>query len=410
LRVAFLVSHFPVISETFILDQVTGLLDRGCEVTIFADEPAPSPAVHPEVAAYDLAAITRFPPMPADRLARPFRALALAAADPGAIRAPHLRSLNVARYGIRSLCLRLFFETVLCAKYPPFEVIHCHFGPNGIKGLALRDIGALRGRLVTSFYGHDVSEHIQSHSRNPYVELFAKADLSIAISEVMRGRLIGLGCPADKLRVHRLGVDPALFRRAVRAEGRPLRILTVGRMVPKKGHEFGLRAVAEAAAAMPEIEYVVAGDGPLRPQIEQMVRDLGLQTRVKLAGWKTRPEIVAAMSEADILLAPSVTAANGDREGTPVAILEAMASGLPVVSTDHAGIPEMVEDGVSGFLSPERDVPGLAKALTLLAGDSGLRAGMGERGRAIVEKQYDIRSLNDELLRIYREITRSSRT
>jgi colanic acid/amylovoran biosynthesis glycosyltransferase len=123
---------------------------------------------------------------------------------------------------------------------------------------------------------------------------------------------------------------------------------------------------------------------------------------VRLPGWKSRPEVVSAIHQADILLAPSLTAPSGDQEGTPVAILEAMAAGLPVVSTVHAGIPEVVENGVSGFLVAERDVLGLAAALQRLACNPELRGSMGQQGRSTILDRHDIAKLNDRLIEIYR--------
>jgi colanic acid/amylovoran biosynthesis glycosyltransferase len=274
-----------------------------------------------------------------------------------------------------------------------------------LRGLALRDIGALRGKLITSFYGYDVSEFIRRHGQNSYARLLSRADLSLAISAVMRQKLVELGAEAGRTRVHRLGVNPNLFSPSRRATGdRPLRIITIGRMVAKKGMEYGLRAVAAVASEVPGIEYTIFGDGPLRGQIEQIVAELGLQGLVRLAGWKSRADIVSAIHEADILLAPSVTPVSGDQEGTPVVIMEAMASGLPVVSTLHAGIPEVVEDGASGFLVAERDVSGLAGALKQLAGSRDLRAAMGGRGRSIITERHDIEKLNDTLFEIYGEL------
>lgn len=287
----------------------------------------------------------------------------------------------------------------------PFDVIHCHFGPNGLRGLGLRDSGALRGKLVTSFYGYDVSEFPRRQKSNPYTRLFAQGDLFLVISQEMRSKLIELGCDPKRIQVQPLGVKPRMFPPAIRAATNgPIRILSIGRMVAKKGMEYGLRAVAALFREEPHLEYVIIGDGPLRTDIERLIDDLGLGNIVRLAGWKTRPEIVKALGDADVLLAPSVTAESGDREGTPVVIMEALASGVPVVSTLHAGIPEVLEEGVSGFLVPERDVPSLAGALRRLVRSPELRARMGERGRSAMQERHDIGALNNRLLGIYRKL------
>jgi colanic acid/amylovoran biosynthesis glycosyltransferase len=298
----------------------------------------------------------------------------------------------------------LFSEAIQCQDYAPFDVVHCHFGPNGIRAAALRKIGAIRTRtLVTSFYGYDVSEFIRG--RNPYSRLFRQGELFLPLSEKMRDKLIAIGCPKERILVHRLGVAPAGFP-ASSSRGRPgpVRVVSVARLVEKKGIEYGIRAVARLAeAGVGGVQYRIVGDGPLRPVLDRLIRSLGMQDTVELAGWRDHAAVRTYLAEADILLAPSVTSATGDEEGTPTAILEAMASGLPVVSTFHAGIPELVEDGVSGMLVRERDVEATAAAVSILIQDLNLRRSMGLAGLAFVSQRHDIGRLNERLLEIYRE-------
>jgi colanic acid/amylovoran biosynthesis glycosyltransferase len=260
-------------------------------------------------------------------------------------------------------------------------------------------------KLITSFYGYDVSEFPRQRRRNPYAKLFARGDHFLALSREMKGKLIQLGCPAERTEVHPLGVNPTLFpSKTERQPSHQVRILTIGRMVPKKGMEYALNAVAVLVRQHSNIEYVIIGDGPLRPHLEGLAWTLGITNVVRFAGWEPRPEVVRALSRADILLAPSVTAESGDQEGTPVVIMEALACGVPVVSTLHAGIPEVVDDGVSGFLVPERQSQALALALERLVRDPELRESMGARGRTAMRGRHDIRKLNENLMGIYRGI------
>ncbi len=404
MRVAFLVIAFPTISETFILDQITGLIVLGCEVEIFAAQPETAASLHPEVDEYGLMKLRHVPTMPESFVRRPFQAIRLAARPGCALGRPHLRSLNVFRYGPPAASLRLFFETMAFGNRPHFDVIHCHFGPNGVRGLDLCDTGALQGtKLITSFYGYDVSEFPQQRRRNPYAKLFARGDLFLALSHDMKQKLIQLGCPPTRIVVHRIGINPALF--PAKREWQPsrsVRILTICRLVAKKGIECALKAVAALLREHSTIEYMIIGDGPLRAHLEALTRSLGITNAVRFSGWEARPEVVKALSEADILLAPSVTSESGDEEGTPVVIMEALACGVPVVSTRHAGIPEVVDDGVSGFLVPERQPEALALALQRLVRDPELRESMGARGRAAMRERHDIRKLNENLIQIYR--------
>jgi len=371
---------------------------RGCDITIFAEHGVAPP--EREAGVSELARRTQVLALPEACMVRLGGAVQLMAARGPK---PPWKALNVVRYGRRGASLRLFFEATACINHPPFDVVHCHFGPNGIRAAALREIGAIRTRvLLTSFYGYDVSEFIRR--RNPYSRLFRQGDWFLPLSEAMSQRLASIGCPEERILIHRLGVTPASFpARALRGGG-PVQIVSIARLVEKKGLEYGIRAVARVAKARGDaLRYNIVGEGPLRPGLEDLVRSLGLEGVVKLTGWHDRAAVRLDIAKADILLAPSVTSQTGDEEGTPTAVLEAMGSGLPVVSTFHGGISELVDDGVSGILVRERDTEATASALIRLIDDAGLRRSMGLAGRDFVSKLHDIERLNDRLLEIYQE-------
>lgn len=398
MRVAMFVTGFPIPSETFILDQISGLARRGCDITIFAEQEVTGPGMQADGLLLELHRRTHVLTIPETAMARGRAAVRLAA---GASPKLPWKSLNAVRYWRRAASLRLFFDAMRCRNHAPFDVVHCHFGPNGIRAAALREIGAIRTlALVTSFYGYDVSEFLRRG--NPYSRLFREGELFLPLGETMRDRLIAIGCPEDRILVHRLGVAPASFpARSLRGAG-PVRIVSIGRLVEKKGIEYGIRSIARILGKTADaVRYTIVGEGRLRPALEELIRSLGLQEVMVLAGWRDRAEVRQYLSEADILLAPSVTSATGDEEGTPTAILEAMAHGLPVVSTFHAGIPEIVQGGVSGMLVRERDVEGTATALSRLIEDPHLRRSMGLAGRAFVSERHDIDRLNDVLFEIY---------
>ena len=148
----------------------------------------------------------------------------------------------------------------------------------------------------------------------------------------------------------------------------------------KKGIEYSIRAFAQVAAKHPQARYDIVGDGPLHHDLAKLIAELGLADRIKLHGALAGESVRQLLSEADIFVLASVTAANGDCEGTPVSLLEAQACGVPVISTKHTGIPEIVLDGKTGFLVSERDVQGLAEKLELLISDPALRARIGRAG------------------------------
>ncbi|GAB4366804.1 MAG: colanic acid biosynthesis glycosyltransferase WcaL [Elainellaceae cyanobacterium] len=408
MRVAFLVGKFPNLSETFILNQIIGLIKQGHEVDIFADEPADISKVHPDVDAYNLIQRTHYFGMPNDQRASQLNGIKLSLLNFS--RHPNLvlQSWNKAKHDPGNLFLRSMLPHMIVPflSRPPYDIIHCHFGQNGLRGLMLKQVGAVKGKLVTTFYGYDISQYIQQYGKEVYQQFFAEADLFCAISEHMKHQLIELGCDPNKIAIQRLGIDCEKFTFVPRSLGSNQRVqlLSICRLVEKKGAEYAIRAIAQVAKDYPTLEYKIIGDGPLRQDLECLIQELGVGTTVQLLGWKQQEEVVQLLKQAHILLAPSVTSKSGDQEGTPVAIMEAMAMGLPVISTQHSGIPEMIQDGVSGLLAPERNVEQLAEKIRYVVEHPETWNQFGEAGRKAVEESYNIEKLNSQLIKLYQNL------
>jgi colanic acid/amylovoran biosynthesis glycosyltransferase len=403
-----LVTEFPSVSETFILDQITGLVARGHEVDIFAEREGERSPVHPDVEKYGLLNVTSYERTPRNRLRRVLNIPRLLRPRDRRSFDASLRALNVFEYGARAASLRLLYAAALFAGRKPYDIIHCHFGPNGVKGALLRDIGATRGRLVTSFHGYDLSAYTKERGAKVYQTLFSKGDLFLPVSERWGARLVEMNCPRAKIRTHRTGVDLSEFAfREPRppADGR-ISVVTVARLVEKKGLEYGVRAVARLIKEGRRVEYDIVGDGALREHLQSVIDEAGAGGAIRLAGWKSRREVRGMLQRAHVFLAPSVTSAEGDEEGIPVALMEAMATGLPVVCTAHSGIPELVQDGVTGLLAPEGDALALAERLGFLIDHGHSWRDLARRARAAVEERHDIARLNDELVEVYRRLIR----
>jgi colanic acid/amylovoran biosynthesis glycosyltransferase len=278
-------------------------------------------------------------------------------------------------------------------------VYHAHFGTVGNAFLGLTK--SRNEPYIVSFYGRDASQLLRDEP-DRYEELFRCADAITVLSEDMRSTLIDAGCPPDKTYIQRLCVDTRRFSYEPRTpkNSKPLQLLTVARFVEKKGIEYALRAIANLSETH-DIEYTIAGDGGRRTQIESLIEDLELEETVNLLGWQPQSEIADLMAEAHLFVLPSVTAENGDKEGTPTVLLEAQAMGLPVASTYHAGIPEIVSDGKSGLLVPERDSKALAEALAKLADNPERWAEMGRHGREYIESTHSIEAVSESLVDLY---------
>ncbi|HEX9665710.1 MAG TPA: glycosyltransferase [Thermodesulfobacteriota bacterium] len=418
MKIAFLVPLFPLLSETFILNQITGLRDRGYEVDIYASGPGNDPKQHGDIEKYNLLNCTSYTgtfdqKMPANQLLRILKAMFLVVTKFHKRPMPIIKSLNVFKFGKRAASLRLFYEAMsfLDMGMGEYDIVHCHFGGKGNLGALLKSVDVIKGKVVTTFYGYDISGAVKKHGEGLYNILFKEGDAFFAISEKMKKQLIEMGCSKEKVSVHRLGVDTDKICCSPRhtEDNGQVKLLTIARLVEKKGVEYGIRAAAQVLKKYPQIEYDIVGDGPLRSDLESLIYALGLDERIKLLGWKQQEEIIELLNNADILLAPSSTAENGDQEGTPTVIIEALAKGLPVLSTYHSAIPELVQDTKSGFLVAERDVNGLSEKLTYLVEHKQLWSEMGKEGHKHVEDNHDINKLNDQLVNLYRQLMNGKR-
>ena len=293
----------------------------------------------------------------------------------------------------------------------PYELIHAHFGTSGM--YAMPYASKYRLPLVVTFHGVDVTV-LSSWARFlphrwPYTwlapRLLRQMALGLCVSHEIRDRLLALGAPADRLVIHRLGIDLNQFTAGPR-DPEKVEVIMVGRLVEKKGFEYGLQAFARVATSHPNAALNIVGDGPRRRSLEQLVATLGIGDRVTFTGVLSGREVSDRLRRSDVMLAPSVTGRDGNREGSPMTVKEASASQVVPVSTRHAGIPEIVEDGTTGFLVDERDVDGLADRLERLVRDQDLRARMGLAARAKMEREYDNRRQVDELEALYDQVVR----
>lgn len=411
MKIAFFLGEFPAISQTFILDQIVGLMQRGHAVDIFANVAKDKETLHPEIEKYRLLERTAYwPKIPGNYLLRTVKGLKLVALnllkDPGLV----LKSLNIFKYGKDAASWRLLYLCIPFLNRPTdYDIIQCHFGWSGLQGISVCHMGAVEGKLITTFHGFDVTRSVHEFGDRVYASLFLKGDLFSPISDYWKQRLIKLGCEERKLVVHHMGVDlrkfaaPTPYRHKSQTK---IQLVSVSRLVEKKGLEYGIRAVAKLVKAQntSNLEYHIIGDGDLWDELQQLVADLEVSEQIILWGQKRSDEVVNRLNQAHVLIAPSVTSQDGDMEGIPVVLMEAMAMGMPVVSTYHSGIPELVENSVSGFLVPERDIDGLAERIHYLINHPEVAEAMGKAGQLKIERDYNLEKLNDQLEKIYQNL------
>lgn len=405
-KVAFIVNKFPVLTETFILNQVTGLLNAGHDVQIYTHSIEDKDGIHPDIARYHLMERVHSFSYPWNKLLRVLKAIYLLLIhfhkDPAKV----LQSLNVFLYGTSVMSLKPFYY-ILPFLNTEYDIIHCHFGTNGPIGVLLKEMG-VKGKIVTTFYGLDMSVLPKIENwHTTYKKLFREGDLFLVEGSHMRQELTKIGCPANKIRIQHIMVDRsniAFRKRELKTIDEKFVMMFCGRFVEKKGLIYGLKALELLLPKYPNLEWRIIGNGELMPEIQQYIETHNLEKWVVLLGYQPHRVFIEECQNADILLQPSVVAENGDCEGgAPTVLLEAQASGLPIVATHHADIPEVVADGKSGLLAKERNVEDLANKIEYLLTQPELRVEMGQFGQRHIESNYSIQSEIRKLENLYRQ-------
>jgi colanic acid/amylovoran biosynthesis glycosyltransferase len=393
IKVCFVVPDFPVLSETFIVTRILGMMDRGFDVTIVCDAIRSGAGV-------DLSAEPYRRMMPITRLRWP--------AD-SAIKA----MLRPLRWRLREHASTVV-DLVADARLNRYDVILAQFGWVGLRLARASRFGVLRRPFATCLYGLDVAEPYHQRRMSIYRTMFRQKALLLPVSCLFRDLAVAAGADPARTMVLRMGVDCRSIAFSERtwplADPGPT-FITVARLVEKKGIEFAIRAFAQLRTRAPEVlwRYDIIGDGELRPMLEQLAATLGVADRVRFRGPLAHADVQAALRDAHIFLLPSVTSVSGDMEGIPVALTEAMASGLVVISTRHSGIPELVEHGSNGLLAEERDDLGLSHHIEWAALNPAACFALAQAARRTIEHQYDSAALNDRLAEIVRQLAAGER-
>lgn len=278
-----------------------------------------------------------------------------------------------------------------------FSLVHAHFGVGGARAAGFARRAKLP--LVITFHGYDVplltslrrfTPEYWGYALTARKTMLRSMTLGLCASEELREMLLDYGVPADRLRIWRLGIDLEKFAPGARDPAQPS-VVMIGRFVEKKGFEYGLRAFADQVARGAPGHLTVIGDGEREARLRGIVAECGIGARVTFTGAVPSAEVQRHLRSADILMCPSVTGVDGDRESGLIVAKEASASQVVPLGTWHGGIHEIIDDGVTGFLVPERNVTALSDRLGRLLNDAALRQRLGAAARAKMEREYDIR-------------------
>ena len=393
-KIAYVMSRFPSVSETFILNEMIALGQAGLSIYIFPLIRNRAPVYHPEVET--LVSRTCYAQVlslevlsaqlfwlwrkPRSYLQAWVRALRGNLGSPGFL----LRALVVVPEA-------MFFARRM--RELGITHIHAHFATHP----------ALAAYIIHQIT--NIPYSITTHAHDIYVdramlrEKIEQAVFVVAISEYNRRLLIDLyGASVQaKLYVIHCGIDLDLFKpRPARTAADIFTIVCVASLQDYKGHPYLIQACAELRAQGISFRCLLVGEGEDRHKLETMIQQLGL-TEITLLGALPRHQVSALLAEADVMVLPSITTASGKKEGIPVALMEAMATELPVIATAISGIPELVENNVTGLLVPERDASALAQAMLLLYHNPALAKQLGTAARAKIAQEFDIRQTIPQL-------------
>ncbi len=357
LNIVFVVEYFPAPSQTYVLNIITGLIDKGHNVSIFAfhENDAIGQPIQPNVEKYCL--------------------------------------MNQVTYGKWP------------DELPDYDIIFCQSATLGNKMLKIKSLAKwLRTRkLVIALRGADIAKNIVKNNPKNYKRLFAEADIFLPVCEYFKEVAMKVGCSPDKIIVYHSAIDCSqfFFREREMPEGETVQLVSVCRLIEKKGTDVAIRAMARVAKNCPNVHFTIVGQGPLEDFLKQLVKKLNISDKVTFFGWGTQEDVVKVLDKSHIFLLPSITALNGDKEGIPNALKEAMAMGLITVATRHAGNPELIDDGISGFLVAEKNSKELARKIKYLIRHPEIWKPVAFAARKKIEDEFETKKSIEELEQIF---------
>jgi len=265
------------------------------------------------------------------------------------------------------------------------DVLLAQYGTTGLQ--LIRPCMKANVPLVIHFHGFDLSKEYRDRwYRFSCKKLLRVARALIVVNNIQRERLLSLGAPPEKIYLIPCGVPVEEFTPAESVSEQPCRFLAVGRFVPKKCHINTIKAFAKCAKRSHDVQLTMIGDGPLRDDSQRMVDELGITQQVRFMGAQPNEIVKREMMAAGAFVHHSITSLDGDEEGWPIVVGEAMSCGLPVISTSHPGIIDQVADGETGFLVEENDWKEMAERMFKIAENPQLRRSMGVAGRRRIER------------------------
>ncbi len=406
IKVAFFVGVFPAVSESWLVEQIEELLKRNFKIDLFVFKRGDLENISGNIQKLKLLDKATFLEFPL-----PWRQRFLKAAPlflKILLKKPFLLfRVFDKRNGPDAWTLKyLFWVAPLFDKIKSYDLVHCHFGTTGNKFLVIDRILKTKKKLIVSFYGLDGSMYLKKRGKDFYRKLIERADYILPNSDYMRHSLIKYGFNPKKTFVQYLGVNFSKykFKQRIYKKGLKLNIVFVGRFVAKKGINDILQAIARVYKIYPKrvkMHIVGGGQKSREEAIKKMVNKLNLQEAVKFYGLQPHDKVLKILEDMHLMIQLSRVAPDGDMEGLPYVLTEAQALGIPVISTYHAGIPEEVSDGQSGFLVKEGDWQKASEKILFFIENPEEIERFSRQARNFIQNKFNIQKTIDNLVDIY---------
>ncbi len=403
LNIAFVVSAFPTVSETFIVNQICDLIDRGHEITIFSFEKNNEKVIHKKILDYELLdRVVYYAPNHTSKLKRylPFlKFLFFYAKDLD--RTKLFKNFNFFKNGRKGLNLQFFYKYYWILQYGPFNVLHAHFGPNGAYVAGMKASGFFKKTgFVCTFHGYDLNPKLLPDFKTDYAELLQQADFLTVNSKYTESLVKKISNRA--VEVLPVGLDIHRFKTEKRNHTGPCRIIFIGRLIALKGPHLALeilRILKERGFY--DISLIIVGEGEMYNELQRLINEYGLENQVQLKGALTQEKLVLELSSSHIFLLPGIYDINNRAESQGLVVQEAQAMELPVVVSDAGGMKYGLIDRETGFVVGEKQIKEFADKIEYLIVNTEKRIEMGKKARAFVEQNYDSKILGDRLESIY---------
>jgi colanic acid/amylovoran biosynthesis glycosyltransferase len=345
MKILMVVAEFPKLHDICMLNQMTGLIDRGHDVHIYAEVKGNTTVLQKDVEQYKLLDKTIFGDLPSD----------------------------INQYDI------VMFQL-------------------GHKLFDIKKTHNFKGKVVVSLRGYDITGFLKEnpHAYDPY---FISCDLFMPVCNNFKNILKQAGCPVHKIALLHSAIHCSKFKFKERNIPRYgiINIVSAGRFVEKKGFIYAIEAIGSLIKKYPQIRYTIIGEGKLKHSYKKLIKKLGLEDKIILEPWHTHEEYIAILDKAHIFVVPSITADNNDQEGIPNVLKEAMAMGLVAIATHHSGNPELITHGISGFLVPERNASAISRTIEYIITKPGSWTPMQLAATKKINNEFNCEKENDKL-------------